>query len=328
MSDLTLSCSFPPGPDVVQHAREAEALGYERVWLYDSPALYPDVWMALADVARETEAIGLGVAVLVPSLRNVVTQAAAIADLAQRAPGRLAVAVGTGFTGRMVLGQKPLSWKTTGEYIRQLKGLLAGDEVIVDGRALALIHPEGFSAARPIDVPVVVAANGPKGLAVAEELGDGVMVLGSLGVVPSGFDWVAAFTFGTVLDEGEEPDGDRVLAAAGPPAAAVLHGAVEGGADALVEAMPGGPEWLAQLRSVPEARRHLVLHEDHFVAVTDRDAPLVTGELITGFTWTGAAAEVRAKADAFAAQGGTEIVYGAHGPDIARELPAFHDAVP
>jgi 5,10-methylenetetrahydromethanopterin reductase len=326
MSDLTLSCSFPPGPDVVEHAKKAEALGYDRIWLYDSPALYPDVWLALADIARETDTIKLGVAVLVPSLRNVVTQAAAVADLANRAPGRLAIAVGTGFTGRMVLGQQPLSWKTTGEYIRQLKGLLAGDEVVVDGKALALIHPDGYSQV-PADVPVVVAANGPKGLAVAEELGDGVMVLGSLGVVPSNFDWVAAFTFGTVLEDGEAPDSARVLAAAGPPAAAVLHGAVEGGAEALVEGMPGGPEWLAELHAVPEHRRHLVLHEDHFLAVTHRDAPLITGDLITGFTWTAVAPEIRAKADAFLAQGGTEIVYGAHGPDVDRELDAFRAAV-
>ena len=35
----------------MEHARRAEALGYRRVWLYDSPALYPDVWVELARVA-------------------------------------------------------------------------------------------------------------------------------------------------------------------------------------------------------------------------------------------------------------------------------------
>ena len=33
----------------------AESLGYERAWLYDSPALYPDVWVTLARVAERTE---------------------------------------------------------------------------------------------------------------------------------------------------------------------------------------------------------------------------------------------------------------------------------
>jgi 5,10-methylenetetrahydromethanopterin reductase len=326
MSDLTLSCSFPPGPDVVEHAKEAERLGYDRIWLYDSPALYPDLWVSLADIARETSTIKIGVAVLVPSLRNVVTQAAAVATIAQRAPGRLAIAVGTGFTGRMVLGQKPLSWKTTGEYIRQLKALLAGDEIVVNGKALSLIHPDGYSQV-PADVPVLVAANGPKGLAVAEELGDGVMALGALGVVPPGFDWVASFVFGTVLDDGEAPDSERAIAAAGPALTAVLHGAVEGGGGEMIAAMPGGEEWLAELEATPEERRHLLLHAEHMVRVTERDRPLVTGELLQAFTWTGVANEVSARADAFAAQGGTEIVYAAHGPDVPRELQAFQAAI-
>jgi len=327
MSDLSLSCSFPPGPDVVEHVKHAEVLGYERAWLYDSPALYPDVWISMADLARETSTIGIGVAVLVPNLRSVVTQAAAVATVAQRAPGRVAIAVGTGFTGRMVMGQKPLSWKTTGEYVTQLKALLAGDEVVVKGKAQALIHPPGFVAERPVDVPVLVAANGPKGLAVAHELGDGVMVLGSLGVVPDQFDWVATFTYGTVLDDGEALDSDRVFDAAGPALTAVLHGAYEGGAGSMVEGLPGGQEWLAELEAMPEERRHLVLHAEHLYRVTERDRTLVTGEMLQAFTWTGTPAEVKARADAFAEQGGTEIVYAAHGPDVPRELEAFQDAL-
>src|SRR5436190_23078210 len=101
---MEVSCAFPPGPDVVEHVVIAESLGYERAWLYDSPALYPDVWVALAQAAERTSTIGLGPAVLVPSLRHPMTNAAAIATLAALAPGRLAVAVGAGFTGRYVLG--------------------------------------------------------------------------------------------------------------------------------------------------------------------------------------------------------------------------------
>ena len=52
---LTVSCAFPPGPDTVAHAQLAESLGYERVWLYDSPVLYGDVWVHLARVAEATQ---------------------------------------------------------------------------------------------------------------------------------------------------------------------------------------------------------------------------------------------------------------------------------
>ena len=57
---MDLSCSFPPGPNVVEWARLAERLGYRRVWLYDSPVLYPDVWMTLDRVAAATARIGRG----------------------------------------------------------------------------------------------------------------------------------------------------------------------------------------------------------------------------------------------------------------------------
>ena len=67
---IQISCAFPPGPNVVAYARIAEELGYERIWLYDSPALYPDVWVTLAQVAEHTTRIGLGPAVLVPGLRH------------------------------------------------------------------------------------------------------------------------------------------------------------------------------------------------------------------------------------------------------------------
>jgi 5,10-methylenetetrahydromethanopterin reductase len=65
----------------------AEELGYQRAWLYDSPAVYPDVWMVLSRCAERTSRIGLGPGVLVPSLRHPMVNAAAIAELVGQAPG-------------------------------------------------------------------------------------------------------------------------------------------------------------------------------------------------------------------------------------------------
>ena len=97
--------------DLVDHIVEAEQLGYERAWLFDSPALYGDIWVTAALAAQRTTRIGLGPAVIVPNLRHPLTQASAIATIAQLAPGRVAVAIGTGFTGRMAMGKKALTWK-------------------------------------------------------------------------------------------------------------------------------------------------------------------------------------------------------------------------
>src|SRR3974390_3448729 len=78
---MNISCGLPPGRAVVEHAQLAESLGYDRVWLYDSSAILLDGWVSLARVAEHTDRIGLGTAVVVPSLRSVVATAAAIARL-------------------------------------------------------------------------------------------------------------------------------------------------------------------------------------------------------------------------------------------------------
>src|SRR3954468_13149738 len=142
---VTLSCAFATSMDTPEHVRIAESLGYERAWLYDSPALYPDVWVALALAAEQTSTIGLGPGVLVPSLRHPMTNAAAIATLAALAPGRVAVAVGAGFTGRHVLGQRAMRWTDVAEYVRVVKALLRGEAVMWDGALIQMIHPPASS---------------------------------------------------------------------------------------------------------------------------------------------------------------------------------------
>jgi 5,10-methylenetetrahydromethanopterin reductase len=316
---VDVSCAFPPGPDVVEHALVAESLGYERAWLYDSPALYPDVWVALARVAEGTERIGLGPAVLIPSLRHVLVQATAIATLESLAPGRTVAALGTGFTGRMALGQKPLPWSAVEEYLRQLRALLRGEQVEVDGSVVGMIPPAGFLPALPIDVPILVAANGPRGLQVAKELGDGVMTIGS---GQPEFDWCAVLAFGTVLDEGEQPTSARALEAAGPALTVVYHGMYEAN-PAAVDSLPGGPEWRERLETLPASVRHLTVHEDHLVHVTERDRPLLDGHNLAAFTWTGSSRQLRGRLDELEAAGATEVLYAPMGPDIPRELAAF-----
>jgi 5,10-methylenetetrahydromethanopterin reductase len=316
---MDISVGLPPGPAAVDHIVEAERLGYERAWLYDSPALYGDIWAIMALASQRTSRIGLGTAVLVPNLRHPLVQASAVATMEQLAPGRIAIALGTGFTGRMAMGQKPLTWGYTKRYIEQLRALLRGEKVEVDGAIVQMLHDGAYAPLFPINTPIVVAANGPKGMAVAEELGDGVMTVG--GAAPS-FDWCAILAFGTVLDDGEDPGSRRAFAAAGAAMTVVYHAMYEGNPDSI-DALPGGIEWRKRLEEVPASERHLAIHEDHLVRVTERDAPLLNGETLKAFTWTGTRDELRMRVDALASQGVTEILYQPMGPDISRELHAF-----
>ena len=320
---MKLSCAFPAGIRHVEHVALAEALGYDGAWFYDSPALYEDVWMVLALAAQASSTITLGPAVLVPDLRHVLVTASAIATLEDLAPGRVQVAIGTGFTGRMVLGQRPLTWSYVERYVRTLRSLLRGEQVEVDGSVVAMIHPDGYAPKRPITTPLIVAAAGPKGSAIAREIGDGIMCV----VTPQpGFESCALLTFGTVLDDGESPSDARVIEAAGPAAAVAFHGIYEANADA-VDGIPGGATWRAAIEQVPERERHLAIHDQHLVALSERDRAALDPSTIPMFTCTGAPDDVRARVKAMGEAGATEILYAPIGPDIERELRAFKDAV-
>jgi 5,10-methylenetetrahydromethanopterin reductase len=297
------------------------------VWVYDSPPLYGDVWVALARAAEATDHIGLATGVAVGFLRHVMVTASAIATIEELAPGRLTFAVGTGFTAARAMGQKPMKWADLAEYFTQLRGLLHGEAVEVDGARCRMIHSPGFAPPRPIDVPLLLAPMGPKGFAVARELADGVIVP----VPPGNREWdpCALLCGGTVLDPGEDHTTPRVIEVLGPSYATGAHVRWEWTRETLPE-MPGGAEWLADLEAnYDEADRPWAVHEGHLIAVSDRDRALVAhaGPLILDSGWTGDPASVRARALDAAAGGVTELVYGPTGSDIERELAAFAAAV-
>src|ERR1700757_2673106 len=323
---MDISCAFATSSDTPSQVELAETLGYKRAWLYDSPALYPDVWMILSRCAERTSRIGLGPGVLVPSLRHPMVNAAAIAELVSQAPGRVAVAIGSGFTGRFALGKRPMPWRQVADYVRCLKALLAGETAEWEGAKVRMLHPPGFGAERPIDVPILIGADGPKGLAVAAELGDGVFSAAlpqpdAVGVA----DWRALLAFGTVLDESEDLAAPRVIDAAAPAAVVLYHATYERGGAAAVDGLPGGHGWREAIEAYPESERHLAIHEGHLVKANPRDEPHVADliPIASSLALTGTADQIPAKIAGFEALGVTELVYQPAGSDIARELRAF-----
>jgi len=195
--------------------------------------------------------------------------------------------------------------------------LLRGEQVEWEGRVLEMLHPEGYGARRPIAVPFVIAAAGPKGIAAARDVGDGVF---AAAMPIAGFDSSIVLTFGTVLDEGEDPGSLRVLAAAGHAAPVLFHFALE---NHRLDMVPGGEAWAAAYATVPEHLRHLALHDRHLIAINERDRPFVTGGLLAEQGLALTRAGWRERLDLLASMGATEVAYQPAGPDIARELEAF-----
>jgi 5,10-methylenetetrahydromethanopterin reductase len=326
---MQLSVGLPPGPRTLELAQLAQELGYDRVWLYDSAALYEDIWITLAQLAEHTD-LELGTAVLVPNLRHVMTTASAIATIERLAPGRLSCGFGTGATARWVLNKPALSWATTRRYLEQLRGLLRGEVVDVDGERCQMIHHPDLATGRPIATPLLVSALGPKGKGIVEELCAAGTIDGYIGMADVEVDAPrrVLMTAGTVLADGEDMSSLRVGAALGPWYVVRYHGVWQAFPDALA-GMPGGDAWLASVNAErPEGERHLAVHEGHVTHVMERDTEVLAlaGDALATTGWVGTADEIHQRAVDLSATGADDLMFTPSG-DLAREIRAWAEAV-
>jgi 5,10-methylenetetrahydromethanopterin reductase len=329
---MNLSCVFATLMDTPDNIAIAEKLGFERAWIFDTPQQSPDVFMTLCRAAERTDRIGLGPGVLVPSLRHPMVAAAATATLATLAPGRVAVAFGTGFTGRRAMGQKPLAWDFVSRYIVAYRGLIKGEAVDWEGAKMKMFAAADDLAHAASDVPILLSALGPKGEAVARSLElDGLMSFGAAVPGMVDFDWSVLQVGGTVVDDNEDLDSEHVRSAAGAAWAINYHAAhdFQGGLEA-VRTMPGGDAWADVIQKTPEGDRHFSIHDGHLMHLNEADqAAWGQGgsSIITDVTFTGDRGRLRALVDDYAEQGVTELAVMTSGPDIPRELENYINAL-
>jgi 5,10-methylenetetrahydromethanopterin reductase len=332
MTDIDVSVGLPPSFESAQHIATAEKLGYRRAYLFDTPFEGDDVWLGLHRAAELTTRIELGPGVLIPTQRHPLVNAAQTVSLHRLAPGRIMAAFGTGFSSRAAIGKPPIRWSYIEAYIRAYHELLAGQIVDWEGAPIKLMLTSAQADALPLRIPLLVSAIGPKGAGVAQRLGaDGLISM--LKVLPEQRNYGRAVVavMGTVVDEQEDPAGERVRLAVGAPWAAATYHLVytSQGADA-VRQIPGGSAWLDVMEKIPQRERHLHIHQGHMVEMNDADlAAWCAGGHVTlpSATLTGSADTVGQAVAAMAQAGATEVIFEPSGPDIARELDSFISAV-
>ncbi|MCK9248319.1 MAG: LLM class flavin-dependent oxidoreductase [Solirubrobacteraceae bacterium] len=168
-------------PAIAEQARAIERAGFDHVWVYDSPLVFSDPYMALLDVARATDRVLIGPGVTQPHARPAHATAQALGTLAKVAPGRVAFGIGIGNSASWSVGQRPATLDEMHEHIRIVQGMLRGETVDHDvggGRRapLRFIHPDGrwIDLSRP--VPTWVSAFGPVGQRRAGANADVVLI--------------------------------------------------------------------------------------------------------------------------------------------------------
>jgi len=202
----------------------AEDLGFDHAWTYDHlswRSLAGEPWGAtvptLAAAAAVTSRIGLGTFVASPNFRHPVPFAKELATVDDIAGGRLLLGVGSGGTGfdAFVLGQRELSPRQRherfAEFVERLDILLRFEgtdgAISFDGEWFDAVDARmvGTPAQQP-RLPFVVAANGPKGLALAARFGQGWVTTGPEGATGDDW-WRGVATLAARLDDAAEGAG-------------------------------------------------------------------------------------------------------------------------
>jgi alkanesulfonate monooxygenase SsuD/methylene tetrahydromethanopterin reductase-like flavin-dependent oxidoreductase (luciferase family) len=178
---VNLGVIFPPdlAPEELRPvALAAEESGVGELWLWEDCFAESGVATAAAVLAW-TERLRVGIGLLPVPLRNVALTAMELATLARLFPGRLVPGIGHGVLDWMgQVGARASSPMTLlDEYATALRELLQGQTVSTSGRYVTL-DAVGLAWPPQTVPPVLVGAVGPRTLALAGAVGDGVILTG------------------------------------------------------------------------------------------------------------------------------------------------------
>ena len=165
-----------PTADVLPFARRAEELGFDELWVVEDLGFRGGVAQAGA-VLAVTSRITVGIGILPAGARNAAFAAMELATLGQLFPGRVIAGLGHGMPGWMrSVGAWPASPLTLlEEYTTAALALLRGEPGPPAGRYVSV---EGVVISERPEVvpPVVLGVRGPKSLALAGRVADGVLL--------------------------------------------------------------------------------------------------------------------------------------------------------
>ena len=165
-----------PAPFVVEVAEALEAAGVDQLWVIEDCFYTAGISLAATALAR-TESLTVGLGILPAVARNPAVTAMEIATLAQLAPGRLVAGVGHGIQEWMEqMGERtPSPLTTLEEAITIVRRLLHGETVTFEGSVFTM-HDVTLDAPPEDPPPVLAGVRGPKSLALAGRVADGVVL--------------------------------------------------------------------------------------------------------------------------------------------------------
>ena len=188
----------PPHERFLELIQTAEEQGFEYGWTYDSHILWHESYPLLTLAADRTSKIKLGHCVTNPGIREPTVTASSYATLHVLSGGRMVMGIGRGDSSRRVVGLKPVKVAEFEQACRMIKDLMNGRKVEWNGKELELT----WARDQP-EIPLHIAGYGPKALAVAGRVADGVIIQLADPVI---IQWIMDTARKAAEEAGRDPD--------------------------------------------------------------------------------------------------------------------------
>ncbi len=172
------SPNFPSAwEQVMEKVKIADRLGYDSIWLGESWGY--ELFTSMADLVRVTSRIKIGAGIANIFSRSPALIASTAATLDERSGGR--IVLGLGPSGANVIEhwhgvpfQKPV--RRTREYVEIIRMILRGEKLVYHGEMFNLERGFKLRFTPPrADLPIYIAAMGPKNVVQSGEISDGVL---------------------------------------------------------------------------------------------------------------------------------------------------------
>jgi 5,10-methylenetetrahydromethanopterin reductase len=182
-SRIALELSGEPAvPEMMEIARRAEAAGYDSVWLTETRFTRDAVTTAAAVIAA-TRRVRVGTAVTNPYTRGDILTAVTAASLDEMSGGRFVLGIGPG--SPTVLAKQGIAFNRPLTRLRQsvdvVRRFVRGEEVQPDAVRGGPGARLDFTPPRDA-IPIYLGVTGPRALALAGEIADGVILNGFVSV--------------------------------------------------------------------------------------------------------------------------------------------------
>jgi probable F420-dependent oxidoreductase len=197
----------PPYQRLIELLVLAERHGFDYGWTYDSHVLWQDSMTTMALVAEATDSIKLGHMVTNPGTREPTVVASTYATLQDISDGRMVMGIGRGDSARRYIGQQPVRVGPFEDALKMIKPFMNGEKVSWNDTEieLAWVRPE-----LP-EIEMHVAGYGPKVLAIAGRVGDGVIIQLA---DPDIIQWTMGTARKAAEEAGRDPDALKCIVCA------------------------------------------------------------------------------------------------------------------